>query len=202
MTCSSLAWLAGDAEPQCKNIPIWQCVNNRCVHVRASLACVIACVVMCFVACRRGVQHTEIHVALQLCFVACRRGVQRSELYISLQLWRIASFDREPALQETACTHGDLASLHGGNSLARLHGPTERTVSWLQGLRPDTLFGCLYEYLFDPLPEVKEMFQSELAVMQDSTLKIAIQVQDLFHNLYACLADWSYAQCAADSDWR
>lgn len=48
---------------------------------------------------------------------------------------------------------------------------------WLQGLRPDTIFGCLYEFLFDPLPEVKEMFHRQLAVMQDSsTLKIAIQV--------------------------
>ena len=47
----------------------------------------------------------------------------------------------------------------------------------LQGLRPDTIFGCLYEFLFDPLPEVKEMFHRQLAVMQDSsTLKIAIQV--------------------------
>ena len=62
-------------------------------------------------------------------------------------------------------------------------------MSWLQGLRPDTLFGCLYEYLFDPLPEIKEMFHTELAVMQDSTLKIAIQVQDLVKNLCACLAE-------------
>ena len=53
---------------------------------------------------------------------------------------------------------------------------------WLQGLRPDTLFGCLYEYLFEPLPEIKEMFHTELAVMQDSTLKIAIQVHDLVKN--------------------
>ena len=55
-------------------------------------------------------------------------------------------------------------------------------MSWLQGLRPDTLYGCLYEYLFDPLPEVKEMFRTELAVMQeDNTLKIAIQVQVPVH---------------------
>ena len=47
---------------------------------------------------------------------------------------------------------------------------------WLQGLRPETIFGCLHEYLFEPLPEVKEMFHKELALMQDSTLKIAIQV--------------------------
>ncbi len=44
-------------------------------------------------------------------------------------------------------------------------------------MRPDTIFGCLYDYLFDPLPEVKQMFHTQLAVMQDSALKIAIQVQ-------------------------
>ena len=64
-------------------------------------------------------------------------------------------------------------SVHGAAGC----GPTEDdVVAALQGLRQDTIFGCLYEYLFDPLPEVKEMFRTELAVMQDSTLKIAIQV--------------------------
>ena len=72
-------------------------------------------------------------------------------------------------------------------------GPTEDdVVAALQGLRPDTIFGCLYEYLFDPLPEVKAMFRTELAVMQDSTLKIAIQVSHLMSRLCACLAEQSY----------
>ena len=65
------------------------------------------------------------------------------------------------------CMHGDCQ--------AHLHEP-KRAVSWRQGLRPETIFGCLYEFLFEPLPEIIEMFHSELAVMQDSTLKIAMQV--------------------------
>ena len=68
----------------------------------------------------------------------------------------------------------------------RMHGTAwhactdhTKTILLLQGLRLDTIFGCLYEFLFDPLPEIREMFRTELAVMQDSTLKIAIQVQAL-----------------------
>ena len=56
----------------------------------------------------------------------------------------------------------------------------EGSLVWLQGLRPDTIFGCLYEFLFDPLPEVEKMFHNQLAAMHNSsTLRIAIQVWSL-----------------------
>ena len=66
------------------------------------------------------------------------------------------------------------------------------SLSWLQGLRPDTIFGCLYEYLFEPLPEVKEMFRTQLAVMQDNMLKIAIQVRYLRQTLVYAMSWCEY----------
>ena len=71
-----------------------------------------------------------------------------------------------------------------------------------QGLRPDTIFGCLYEYLFEPLPEIKEMFRTQLDVMQDSTLKIAIQVWELIESLLAWLLSEPVGCDGPDSDRR
>ncbi|KAK9840560.1 hypothetical protein WJX81_001282 [Elliptochloris bilobata] len=56
--------------------------------------------------------------------------------------------------------------------------PYHKSTLARMGLRPDTIFGCLFDYLFSPLPEVLRIFERELAVMRDtSTLKIAIQIR-------------------------
>eukprot|EP00884_Botryococcus_braunii_P023637 jgi/Botrbrau1/9958/Bobra.0012s0053.1 len=46
------------------------------------------------------------------------------------------------------------------------------------GLRPETSFGCIFQYLFRPIPTVLEMYRHDMKVLTDPViLKIGIQVR-------------------------
>lgn len=46
------------------------------------------------------------------------------------------------------------------------------------GLRPETAYGCMFNFLFDILPAVREMFAREIPIIEDSSsIKIGIQIR-------------------------
>ena len=90
----------------------------------------------------------------------------------------------------------------------------------MQGLRPETIFGCVFDFLFEPTSAAKALFRKELDKMQQkNTLKIAIQIRtsdtamaqnglvldeqnskkdallNPYENYFACAKVWSQCIC-------
>ena len=78
-------------------------------------------------------------------------------------------------------TDADLIYVHrcnGGVVVPLFDNALYKPQLFEMGLRPETAYGCMFNFLFDILPVVREMFARELAIMEDdSTIKIGIQIR-------------------------
>jgi len=74
-------------------------------------------------------------------------------------------------------SHVEFAT-HYGRTLQLFDNPHTGRSLYRMGLRPDTAFGCAFNYLFEPHPEALKPYAEELRVLQDpGVLKIGIHIR-------------------------
>lgn len=67
---------------------------------------------------------------------------------------------------------------NGGIVVPLFDNALYRLQLFRMGLRPETAYGCMFNFLFDILPTVRDMFAREISIMEDSSsIKIGIQIR-------------------------